>query len=298
MRVAAIDLGSNSCVFLVLEAPSLRVLETDLAFCRLGEGLDQTGRLNPQAIQRSLDALEGFAQRARDLGCDRIECVGTAALREGDNGQELIERAAAFGLSVRAITGAEEAQLSARAALDHLPAQQRALVVDVGGASTEFILAHAGGDIVWRRSLPIGSVRLLERVGLTAPARETCWQSAISTIDAALEALPPCPSVPVVAVAGTATTLVMALENMTAYDSARVDQVVVSAERIDRLIELLKPLDLEKRIKTYHLPAARADVFPIGLALLRQVLQRQQAHQLLVRDRGVSWGLALRLIES
>ncbi len=296
MRVAAIDLGSNSCVFLVLEGPVQQVLATDLAFCRLGEGLDETGRLQPQGIERSLDALKGFTERARDLGCDRIECVGTAALREGSNRQELIDRAAEFGLRVRAITGEEEALLSARAALDHLPPTQQALVVDVGGASTEFILAQSGGDIVWRRSLPIGSVRLVERAGLFAPAQDAAWSAVVSDIGEALESLPHCPSVPVVAVAGTATTLVMCLKGMATYESSQVDQVEVSVAAMDGLLEDLKALDLEQRILAYHLPRARADVFPVGITLLSQVLKRQQTGHLTVRDRGVSWGLAQTLL--
>lgn len=296
MRVAAIDLGSNSCVFLVLEGPSQRVVATDLAFCRLGEGLDQSGRLAPHAIERSLAALKDFNQRAEELGCARVECVGTAALREGLNRHELIDRAAAFGLAVRAISGEEEAQLSARAALDHLPKGQQALVVDVGGASTEFILAQSGGDIVWRRSLPIGSVRLVERTGLMAPAQDLTWCAVVSAIDEALEALPACPSVPVVAVAGTATTLVMCLAGMSSYESSKVDQVEVPTLAIDALLDDLKPLGVEQRIQAYHLPPARADVFPVGLTLLSQILKRQRIGHLTVRDRGVSWGLAQALL--
>ncbi len=296
MRVAAIDLGSNSCVFLVLEGSTEHVVATDLAFCRLGEGLDGSGRLQAPAMERSLAALETFYHRAKDLGCEQVECVGTAALREGANRQELIDAAEAFGLRVRAISGDEEARLSARAALDHLPKGQDALVVDVGGASTEFIRATAGGGIEWRRSLAIGSVRLLERTGLTAPAQADAWQAVIHHIDQAFASLPEAKALPVVAVAGTATTLAMCHQGLREYDPDQVDRVDVMRAEIDGMICALKAISVQERMATYPLVPARADVFPVGLAVLGQVLRRQGVDRLTVRDRGVSWGLAQRLL--
>ncbi|MBF95318.1 MAG: hypothetical protein CMH58_09195 [Myxococcales bacterium] len=298
MRVAAIDLGSNSCVFLVLDSETQQVVATDVTFCRLGEGLDGSGQLSTRAIQRSLSALKKYHRWAQELGCEHIECVGTAALREGVNRQELIDSAAQFGLHVRAITGAEEARLSARAALDHLDPGQQALVVDVGGASTEFILADARGEIVWRSSLPIGSVRLLERWSLTAPAQDSVWKAIKADILNAFKTLPPCPSVPIVAVAGTATTLVMCLKKMEFYDPLHIDHVRVSSRALDALLDDLISMSVPKRIADFHLPLARADVFPVGLGLLQQFLQWRGADHLIVRDRGVAWGVVLGRVES
>lgn len=296
MRVAAIDLGSNSCVFLVVDGETGEAVESDLEFTRLGEGLEASGLLSQAAIARSLLALERFARRARDLDCRQIACVGTAALRTGLNRADLVEAAADFGLSVQAISGAEEAELSASAALDGKTNLTEALVIDVGGASTEFVRIHSGTGLIWRRSLDLGSVRLDERFHPGAPADLQRFAEIRGVIREALKTLPPVSGLPVVAVAGTAVTLGQAVLGLSAYDSLAIDCHTVTRAEIASLVEQLLGLTVEERILRYGLPRGRADVIPVGLVLLEESLNAVSRQELLIRDRGVAWGLAQRLI--
>jgi exopolyphosphatase/guanosine-5'-triphosphate,3'-diphosphate pyrophosphatase len=291
-RVAAIDLGSNSCVLLVADRGddgSLQRVHSAIRFTRLGEGVDGTGRLARRAIDRTLAALEELVAIAADWGVESVRCVGTSALREASNRSVVIAGAAEFGLAVTPITGGEEARLSFLAACDCSGAAT-VLMVDVGGNSTELVRG-VGGVADWRTSLPIGSVRLKERHGLVAPRNTTAWRALIADIEGFIASQPSGTQSAVLAVAGTATTAAQMHLGLRAYDPLAIDGAVLTATDLSRLLDRLAPLTVDQRVEAFHLPAARADVLPVGIAILIHVLEAFGHDRLTVRDRGVAWGL-------
>lgn len=292
-RVATIDLGSNSCVLLVLErdASGFRRVTSELALTRLGEGLDGSGRLSEAAMARSLEALARFAERARSLGAEPVVAVGTAALREASNQAVMIEAAKRLGVALRPISGEEEAQLSFRAALDGLGGA--CVMIDVGGASTELAWGDDQG-LDGRVSLKVGSVRLTERLGLTAPMNDTACDALLAACAAELEVVPAGLPGALVAVAGTATTTAQVDLGLSEYDPERVDHHEISRTSLDQIFRALAAKPLAARRADHGLPPGRADVFPAGLALLIATLDHLGREALLVRDRGVAWGEALR----
>jgi exopolyphosphatase/guanosine-5'-triphosphate,3'-diphosphate pyrophosphatase len=299
-RVATIDLGSNSCVLLVLERRGGRLqrLDSRLEITRLSEGLDASKALAPVAIHRALVALDSFAAHARSLGVEQISALGTAALREASNAQTLIDAAAKRGVNLRAISGDEEAELSYASALEGVaPAAAAAMMIDVGGASTEFAWG-AKGQLKGRMSLPIGSVRLHERLGLGVPASADDLEGLRSAIDEALSVLPPIEAMPVYAVAGTATSAAQLHLELMQYDPEQLDFVELSTARLSSMIADLAARPLAERQKRFGLPAGRADVLPAGLCILERAMMRWRVPRLIVRDRGVAWGEAMRLLAS
>ncbi len=296
-RVATIDLGSNSCVLLVLERRSdgVHVVDSRLQITRLSQGLDQDKTLASDAIDRSVKALREFAAHAQELGAETISAVGTAALREASNAGRVIDQAAQFGLTLRAISGEAEAALSFASLFDGT-SKDAALMIDVGGASTEFAWGRQG-QLEGRVSLPIGSVRLHENLAVAVPARPTELTRVRQAIDDALRTLPPLVNWPVYAVAGTATTAAQMHLGLMDYVRERVDGVELSGADLSHLIGKLAPLAAAERRARFGLPEGRADVLPVGLCILERSLLALGARPLVVRDRGVAWGEALRLLE-
>ena len=295
-RVAAIDLGSNTCVLLLLERRDGRLhrLTSEIAFTRLAAGLDGAGHLSVEAVERSLEALRRFCRIAEKAGAQRLACVATAALREAPNRALLVDAAAQFGLQVTPISGAEEAALSfaAVASAESGPL----LVLDIGGASSE-LSAGEGGVLDWRRSLAIGSVRLHERYRLGVPLDPAAAALLNADLDAGLAALPQPPDgAELVAVAGTAVSAAQCHLGLLDYDHSRLDGVTLEAAAISDLIDRIGSCDLDERMQRFSLPPGRADVFPAGLMILAAILRWSAAPRLLVRDRGVAWGAALRLL--
>ena len=295
-RVATIDLGSNSCVLLLLERKNgeLQRLDSRLEITRLSQGLDKQNYLAPDAIRRSLVAVETFVAHAHSLGASQISVVGTAALREASNASVLIEAVAKQGVCLRVISGEEEAALSFSSAVHGLEPGP-ALVIDVGGASTEFAWGE-DGELQGRTSLPIGSVRLHERLGLGVPTSAEELAHLRSVIDDALVALAELAPMPIYAVAGTATSAAQLHLGLMQYEPDRLDTIELSVARIRALTEDLARYPLAQRQANFGLPAGRADVLPAGLCILERALANRQSRRLIVRDRGVAWGEALRLL--
>lgn len=173
-RVAAVDLGSNSTRLLIADVHAGRLVELErrLAITRLGEGVDVSGRLSPQAIARVVDVLYGYREEAAALGVERALATATSAVRDAANGPEfLAEVRAETGFEPRLLDGREEAEMTFRGVLsDRAVVAPDTLVLDIGGGSTELTLGGPGG-IGFTTSLQAGCVRMTERFLHTDPPR-------------------------------------------------------------------------------------------------------------------------------
>ena len=190
--------------------PRLRPVADVLEMPRLGQDLDRTRRLHPDAIARTLAAIARQVERARALKVDRLIVVGTESLRAAENSDEFLTALLATGIELRVISGDEEARLSWRSVAESLPlpASGRRSVLDIGGGSTELVVGGGGERPERWASVKIGSVRLHERcIRHDPPTREEV-AALLAAIDAGLDKLP-APEGELVALAGTATTVLL-----------------------------------------------------------------------------------------
>jgi exopolyphosphatase/guanosine-5'-triphosphate,3'-diphosphate pyrophosphatase len=301
-RFAAVDIGSNTLLLLIAEpGPDgrLRALRDECRFGRLGQGLDRTGRLAGEAVERSLAIAREYRSLIDEAGVGALVAVGTQALREASNAGEFLDPARAIlGAPIEVVTGEREAELVYRSVADAFPDLRGDLVVaDVGGASTEVI---AGRDGVVRSlvSLPIGAVRLAERHlhGDPATAEET--RALLADIDGHLARLDPslagCGAA-LVGTAGTATTLAAVEQKLRVYDADRVQGFRLTRAAVERQLARYLELTVAEKRRLPGLEPQRADFIAVGAAIYARLASHLAATELVTSDRGVRWGVLLEL---
>lgn len=297
-RVGAIDIGTNSVLLLVAEESSsgaLVAIREEATITRLGQGVDKTRRLAPEATERTLACLATYAGILRELGVTKIDAVGTSAMRDAEGGGAFADRAAELlGKRPRVISGDEEARLTFSGGLSGLDASLRTApvaVFDIGGGSTEFIRGE-GGVVESGVSLDVGSVRLTERHLRGDPPTEAEWAACAADIDAILADAPPLRGRPLVGIAGTVTTLAAMALDVDPYDGARVHGARVRVDDVERIARTLASAPLAQRKNMRGLSPNRADVIAAGAELCRRILLIAGAEEMIASDRGVRWGLA------
>jgi exopolyphosphatase/guanosine-5'-triphosphate,3'-diphosphate pyrophosphatase len=298
-RVAAIDIGTNSVLLLIAARNSearLTTLVERATVTRLGRGVDAERRLQPEAMQRTLDVLAAYAAEARGHGA-KILAVGTSALRDASYAAEFRARAeAALGVPPEVIEGVREAQLTFAGALVGLPVvRSEVTVVDVGGGSTELVRARGGslGSISLESvSIDMGAVRMTERFGLVAPTSSAACAEVLAHATAALRDSGAVATPSIVAVAGTATTLAAIAGTVEPFDPVRIHGTRLTVDELRALIERLAALDLKQRAAVPGLGAARADVIVAGALVLLAACEHAGARELIVSCGGLRVGLA------
>ena len=304
-RLAAIDLGTNTVLLCVADRGSagLTRVEDRSIITRLGQGLDRSGELHPEAMARTLAALERHVAGARAAGALRIAAVGTAALRRAGNAGLFLEEAKRrLDLEVAVISGEEEASLAfegvARGREEEGRSAGRLLVLDIGGGSTEFI-AGEGRRVDWARSLEVGSVRLTERFLIDDPPRAGQLQALAGHVRGALAALPDPPGsgpIELVGIAGTNTTLAAMKAGLRAYDADAIRRTPVGGGDLDGLIARLVGLSSAQRLALPGLEPGREDVILAGAVIAREALARFGMTAMAVSDRGVRHGVIYRMV--
>lgn len=304
MRVAAIDVGTNTTRLLVAEtiASGYRDLDRRLVFTRLGEGVDAAGALLPEAIERTLRAIGDYCSICGDYGVDRMRVATTSAVRDAANRDEFLEAARVLsGADPQVLSGEDEARLSFAGAVSDLPPADY-LVCDIGGGSTEFVLGSRDAGVRSSFSVDIGAVRLTERYLPSDPPAAEEIMSMESAIDDALHGAD---SVILVAaqtqfvgVAGTVTSLAAIKLALPRYDPARTHHLALSAGEVDRLYRLLGNMTEDERRRMPSLPEGRADVIVAGTAILQRSMINWGFPEVLVSEKDILDGLVLEMIES
>jgi exopolyphosphatase/guanosine-5'-triphosphate,3'-diphosphate pyrophosphatase len=308
MRVATIDIGTNSVLLLVAEQTprGLIAVEERATVTRLGQGVDQTRALHPSALARTTACLADYAERIRLHGADEIGVVGTSALRDASGAEALASFVQSrLGTVLRVITGREEARLTflgAVSGLDGLPPGGRQCAFDVGGGSTEVVQAHweSEGRLVldYQESFDVGSVRLTERFIKSDPPRADELDAIERTLDQTLAVLPRLAGdPPPIGIAGTVTTLAAVSLQLENYDGQRVHGLTLGLAEIQRIVSLLAAASLDDRRRIAGLHPGRADVIVAGGLVVLGVLKRLGASAMRVSDRGLRWGLAAELVQ-
>jgi len=296
MRAAVISAGSNSCRLLIvrIEGSDLRVEHHDIRTTRLGEGVSSFG-VSSEAMRRTLAAVEEFAQLGKQA--DQLFAIGTAALREASNSVEFAAQMRGMtGVELRILSGEEEAKASFDGALWALarfgrPPAGAVTVVDIGGRSTELASRAGSGENVSLLSLPLGAVRMTERFFKHDPPRAQELTACRTAVRMELCATPePAPET-LVFVGGTADTAARMLH---AYDPASEVHVgTIRRADLEDLLRLTSSLPVEQRKRLHGLPESRADIFPAGLVIMDEIVQRAGQPGFLVSESDLLVGFLL-----
>ena len=288
MRVGAIDCGTNSIRLLVAEVdgPHLEEVVREMTIVRLGEGVDRTGAFSQAALDRTFAACDAYAAAIQGLSVERLRFVATSASRDVSNRSAFVEGVRdRLGIAPEVISGAEEARLSFRGAVEGLPADLIAmptLVVDIGGGSTEFVLGDrsdgGGADVQAAVSVNIGCVRMTERhlQGDPPTAEEIARveSDVAAALDDAARAVPLERARSLVGVAGTVTTLVALIHDLPAYDPEAIHGRGATLAQIDEVTERLLVMPRAERAELPAMHPGRVDVIGGGALVLRAIMRR------------------------
>ncbi|WP_328465235.1 Ppx/GppA family phosphatase [Actinoplanes sp. NBC_00393] len=300
MRVAAIDCGTNAIRLLIADVNGDELVDVArrMEIVRLGEGVDRTGLLAPAAIERTRQALLGYAAEIAELGVTRVRMCATSASRDARNAQDFRDMVrGVLGIDPEVITGEEEAQLSFLGAVQGLDAEGPFLVYDLGGGSTEFV---TGTTTVERAiSMDIGCVRMTERHLHSDPptAAEIAAAEADITaaVDTALAAVSGQEARTLVGLAGTVTTVTALAHDLPAYDSARIHHSRVEAADVSRVTrDLLKMTVAERRALPVMHPG-RADVIGAGALIMKIIQARSGLPSVIASEHDILDGIAFGL---
>jgi exopolyphosphatase / guanosine-5'-triphosphate,3'-diphosphate pyrophosphatase len=303
MRVAVVDCGTNTIRLLVADpGPGLSLREVDrrLELVRLGQDVDATRRFHPDALARTFAALDTFAARIRELDVERVRFLATSAARDVSNRDELFSGVRdRLGVDVDVISGDEEARLSFLGALSGGPvAAGPALVMDVGGGSTELILGELDGDVRAARSLDMGSVRIRERFFAGDPPSRDQVDAARAFVDGLLDSsrIPVGEAATWIGVAGTATSLSAMAQGLSSYDRTLVHNSTLAPDDIARLADQLLGMPVADVLHTYPtLEPLRAEVICAGALIVERVAARV-GRPMTVRETDILDGATLELL--
>jgi exopolyphosphatase/guanosine-5'-triphosphate,3'-diphosphate pyrophosphatase len=311
-RVAAIDCGTNSIRLLVADCDpatgELVDLDRRMTIVRLGQGVDRTGRLAPEALERTFAACREYAAVIKELGAERLRFVATSASRDAENRDDFVRGVLEIlGVEPEVITGDQEAEFSFTGATSELKGRDDLatpyLVVDIGGGSTEFVVGNA--HVRAARSVDVGCVRMTERhlvrEGVVSdPPSEAQIAAMRADIEAALdlaeETVPLREARTLVGLAGSVTTVSAIAQELPEYDSERIHHSRVSREKVREITEWLLHSTHAERAAVPSLHPGRVDVIAAGALVLLSIMERIGAEEVVVSEHdildGIAWSVA------
>jgi exopolyphosphatase/guanosine-5'-triphosphate,3'-diphosphate pyrophosphatase len=301
MRVAAIDCGTNSIRLLIadIDGSNFREVVRDMEIVRLGQGVDETGQFHPDAIARTLAAVDKFAAEIAKRGVEKIRFCATSATRDATNRHLFVDGVRErLGIELEVISGDEEAALSFAGAIKDLdPSNGPFLVVDIGGGSTEFVFGTSTVEAA--RSVNIGCVRMTERHFATDPATTEQIELARTDIQAAIAQaaaiVPITQAKTLVAVAGTATTVAAAALNLPEYDRYAIHLSRISAKQTHDAATMFATSAREQRLALGYMHPGRVDVIAAGSLVLSEIMKSTGASEFVASESDILDGMAFSL---
>ncbi|MGW3305310.1 Ppx/GppA phosphatase family protein [Streptomyces sp. NPDC001073] len=312
-RVAAVDCGTNSIRLLVADVDpatgQLVDLDRRMTIVRLGQGVDKTGRLAPEALERTFAACRDYAAIIKELGAERLRFVATSASRDASNRDDFVRGVLdILGVEPEVVTGDEEAELSFTGATRELTGRDDLatpyLVVDIGGGSTEFVV---GDDAVRAgRSVNIGCVRMTERhlvrdgrvTDPPTPDQITAMRADIeAALDLAEETVPLREARTLVGLAGSVTTVSAIAQDLPAYATEAIHHSRVSYDRVREITESLLRSTHAERAAIPSMHPGRVDVIGAGALVLLSIMERVGASEVVVSEHDILDGIAFKAAE-
>ncbi|MGW2589960.1 Ppx/GppA phosphatase family protein [Streptomyces sp. NPDC001515] len=307
-RVAAIDCGTNSIRLLVADADpatgGLVELDRRMEIVRLGQGVDRTGRLAPEALERTFAACRRYADVIKEHGAERVRFVATSASRDAENRDEFVQGIhAILGVEPEVISGDQEAAFSFDGATRELAGRDDLarpyLVVDIGGGSTEFVVGD--DEVRAARSVDIGCVRMTERHLVhdgvvtdppTAAQADAIRADVAAALDLVAETVPLASAGTLVGLAGTVTTVAAIALGLEEYDSEAIHHSRVPVERVREIAARLLASTHAERAAIGAMHPGRVDVIISGALILLAVMERTGAHEVVVSEHDILDGIA------
>ncbi|MDQ1010332.1 exopolyphosphatase/guanosine-5'-triphosphate,3'-diphosphate pyrophosphatase [Streptomyces sp. V4I23] len=307
-RVAAVDCGTNSIRLLVAdvdpESGSLVDLDRRMIIVRLGQGVDRTGRLAPEALERTFAACREYAAVIKELGAETVRFVATSASRDAENRDDFVRGVLdILGVEPEVISGDQEAEFSFTGATRSLAGRtdldKPYLVVDIGGGSTEFVVGEEHARAA--RSVDIGCVRMTERHAPSSPATPEQIAAIRADIEAALDLA--AQTVPIdeartlVGLAGSVTTVAGIALGLDTYDPARIHHSRISYEKVEEVTTMLLNSTHDERAAIGVMHPGRVDVIQAGALVLLTIMQRIGAREVVVSEHDILDGIAYKAAE-
>ena len=307
-RVAAIDCGTNSIRLLVadvdVEQSTLTDVDRRMEIVRLGQDVDRTGRLAPEALDRTFAACDTYAEVVRRSGAEKVRFVATSATRDVANRDAFVAGVRdRFGVEPEVVTGDEEAALSFTGATRELASSgppRPFLVVDIGGGSTELVLGDPGAAPRAAVSVDVGSVRMTERHLHDDPPTAEQVAAARADIAAgvrlAVRKVPLAEARTLVGLAGSVTSVAAMALDLPAYLPERIHHAHIPAADIHRVADRLLAMTREQRAALPFLHPGRVDVIGAGALVLAVVLESVPVDEIVISEHdildGIAWSCA------
>lgn len=285
-----IDIGTNSCRLFIAELENTsegkkikRELVKDVEIVKLGEGVNKTHNLNPNAIKRTLDCLKKYKEKASSYGVENIRAFATSAVRDAENREVFLQEVSKLGIKIECISGKTEATLNFLG--NSLVFKDRILVVDIGGGSTEFTLGK-DKTIDFIQSINIGAVRATEKFFSDNDYSEEKIEKCKAWIRKNLEILKTIKDrdFKLIGVAGTATTQISVRDKMEIYDSSKVHMATLTLDELKENLSLFLSKNFEERKKIVGLEEKRADVIIAGTLILLTILEELNQEQIIISE--------------
>lgn len=301
MRVAAIDCGTNSIRLLIadIDGDNFREVSRDMEIVRLGQGVDKTGEFHPDAIARTLAAVDKYANEIARRGVTKIRFCATSATRDAKNRSLFVEGVRQrLGVEPEVISGTQEAELSFLGATKDLPdALAPFLVIDIGGGSTEFVLGTR--KVLAARSVNIGCVRMSERHFVKDPVSLHEIEAARVDIQRAIAEAAKDVDIKaaktLVAVAGTATTVAAAALELASYDRYAIHLSRISAEKSAKVSQMFLSMTRQERASLGYMHPGRVDVIAAGALVLSEIMKATGAQEFIASESDILDGIAWNL---
>ena len=300
MKIAALDLGTNSFLCLVAEIDKLgevKILHDEMKIVRLGQGLGKTGEIHTEALKRADECLSSFSKLIKSFKVDHIQAVATAAAREAKNSKKFIQICEKHQIPLVTISGEEEALMSFQGAISPQE-DKKVLLIDIGGGSTEYIVGNIG-DIELAQSLSYGAVKLTEKWIELQPVQKEhevnlrqYIKSRTEELWAQIETLNP---EKIWAVAGTPTSLAAAA--LGEFDAKKIDGYCLTEEMISSWVQKLRASSVLEKRQKYGF-GDRSDVIFAGTVILDELLKRLRKNKIFVSTKGIRYGLAYKMARS
>ncbi|MEU9165630.1 Ppx/GppA phosphatase family protein [Streptomyces sp. NPDC048424] len=311
-RVAGIDCGTNSIRLLVADCDpatgELIELDRRMTIVRLGQGVDRTGRLAPEALERTFAACREYAAVIKELGAQKVRFVATSASRDAENRDEFVQGVKdILGVEPEVISGDQEAEFSFTGATKELVAHDHLerpfLVVDIGGGSTEFVVGE--DHVRAARSVDVGCVRMTERhlvvdgvvTDPPSPAQIAAMRADIeAALDLAAESVPLAEARTLVGLAGSVTTVAGIVLGLPEYLSSEIHHSRITYEQVREVSERMLTATHAERAAIPVMHPGRVDVIGAGVLVLLAIMERIGATEVIVSEHdildGIAWSIA------
>jgi exopolyphosphatase/guanosine-5'-triphosphate,3'-diphosphate pyrophosphatase len=290
MKLAAIDIGTNSMRLLVAE-----VVDGDLInrkkivdTTRIGEGVDRTGFILEEAVVRNIEALGKFKKICMNEECKEIFCMGTSALRDSKNSEDFISRAKQeTGIDVEILSGNEEANLGLVGVIEGLEDKAGVLVVDIGGGSTEFTVGDKSG-IKYNKSENVGALRMTEKFlkkdPIDASEYEKLEKFVEDEISNTVDDIESMGIKKLVGIGGTITSLSAINQKLEVYSMEKVHNSKIFIKDVELILQMLKESPLSDKKKLAGLQKKRADIITAGVGILKIIMEKLEIKEITVSE--------------